>query len=76
MFKRLLRRRFRRNYLDPALVDVVAPTQWNAIRELLWPRFRTFVTPQMVQRILDGADATPSDDANPTTTQSQGRSAG
>jgi hypothetical protein len=58
------------------LVDLVAPTEWKAIHELLCPRFRSFVTPEMVQRILDGAGETPDDDTNPNTTQSQGPSAG
>lgn len=76
MFKWLLRRRFRRNYLDPALVDHIAATQWKAIRELLRPRCRTFVTQEMVQRIVDGAGERPRDDTNPTTTKSHHPSAG
>jgi hypothetical protein len=56
MFKAILRRQFRRKLLDPSLVDIVPPTQWKALMQILRPRFRSYVTPEMVEKALAAMD--------------------
>ena len=56
MFKAILRRQFRRKFIDPSLVDIVAPTQWKALLQILRPRFRSYVTPEMVEKVEAAMD--------------------
>ena len=51
MFKRLLRRRLRRESIDAAIVDLMS--EWGAFVHLLWPgSIRTYATPEVVEKVL------------------------
>jgi hypothetical protein len=49
MFKRILRWRLRRKWIDPSIIEDLAFSEWDALRELLKPSLRTYVTPEMVE---------------------------
>ena len=43
----------RRLLISQASLDLVAPTEWKAFCQLVRPKFRSYVTPDLVKWLLD-----------------------